>query len=128
MMSDTAEIENLVQEYIRILHEGDVEASKQMFLPSCDLTMPNDDGSITHMTYDQYHDLIASRTSPKDNGYPRYGSMLSIDQSGPRTALVKVDCAVQPRYFVDYLALVKTDEAGWRIAAKVYYVAKTEDQ
>lgn len=44
-----------------------------------------------------------------------------MDQSGPNTALVKLDCAVQPKYFIDYLSLVKTAE-GWKIAAKVYFV------
>ena len=126
-MSDTTAIEALMQDYFRALHEGDIAASKRIFMPTCDLTAPQDDGSVAHMTYEQYHDLVASRTSPKDAGYPPYGSILSIDQSGPRTAMVKVDCAVQPRYFIDYLTLIKTDADGWRIAAKVYYVAKTEE-
>ena len=125
-MSDTTEIEALMQEYFRVLHEGDVEASKRIFMPTCDLSAPGDDGGVAHMTYEQYHDMVAARTSPKERGYQPYGSILSIDQSGPRTASVKVDCAVQPSYFLDYLTLIKTDADGWRIAAKVYYIAKTE--
>lgn len=125
-MSDVTEIEALMQAYFRTLHEGDVEASKRIFMPTCNLTAPQDDGGVLHMTYEQYHELIGSRQSPKDAGYPLYGQVLSIDQAGPRMALAKVDCAVQPRYFIDYLTLVKTEAEGWRIAAKVYYVAKTE--
>ncbi len=125
-MSDLTQIEALLHEYFRVLHEGDIEGSKKIFLPTCDLSAPQDDGGVTHYTYEQYHDLVAARTSPKANGYPRHGVIISIDQSSPRTAFAKVDCAVQPRYFIDYLTLIKVAD-DWKIAAKVFYVAKVEE-
>ena len=124
-MHDFQAIEALMDEYFRILHEGDVEATRAMFLPDCGLFCPQPDGSLTHIAMPDYLKAIAARTAPKDAGYPRYGRVVSIDQSSERTAFVKVECAVQPRYFVDYLTLVKVD-SRWRIAAKVYFVSKTE--
>ena len=48
--------------------------------------------------------------------------IVTIDQSGPATAFAKVECALPPRFFVDYLTLLKTKD-GWRIVAKAF---KTE--
>ena len=122
-MPDLTTIEAMMQDYMENLHDGDVGKIDTLFLPSCDLTCANDDGSITHMTLDQYKELVGGRQSPKAKGYPVYGHVVSIDQSGPNTALVKIDCAVQPKYFIDYLSLVKV-EGQWKIASKVYYVKK----
>ena len=123
-MTDFQEIEELMNEYFRVLHEGDIEATKAMFMPECDLWCPREDG-IGHMTMPQYLEAIASRASPRESGFPRYGRIVSIDVSSDRTAFAKVDCAVQPRFFTDYLTLVKAD-MRWRIAAKVYFVSRVE--
>ncbi|NJO32733.1 MAG: nuclear transport factor 2 family protein [Rhodospirillales bacterium] len=39
--------------------------------------------------------------------------------SGPETACVKVECAIPPRYFTDYLTLLKFKD-GWRIVSKTF--------
>ena len=124
-MRDLQAIEALMDEYFRILHEGDVEGTRGMFLPECGLFSPQPDGSVMHMTLLSYLGAVASRTAPKDAGYPRFGRVVSVDQSSDRTAFVKVECAVQPRYFTDYLTLVKVD-GRWRISSKVYFVSKIE--
>lgn len=125
-MSDIQAIEALLQDYFTTLHTGDLNDIKRLFLPTCDLTNVQDDGTIAHMSYEDYLTAVKNRPSPQSAGYPVYGQILSIDQSGPRTAMAKVDCAVQPRYFIDYLTLAKTPD-GWRIAAKVFYVTKVEE-
>ena len=55
-------------------------------------------------------------------GLPRHDRIVTIDQSGPVSAFAKVECALPPRFFVDYLTLLKTKD-GWRIVAKAF---KTE--
>ncbi len=125
-MSDFKEIEEMMWDYFRILNTGDVAGIEAMFLPQCNLVCAQEDGSATVMMLGQYKDAVGKRTAPKDEGYPVYGRTVSIDQSGPQTAVVKVDCAVQPRYFTDYLTLVK-EKGRWRIAAKVYYVTAVRD-
>jgi len=42
-----------------------------------------------------------------------------IDQSSPTTAFVKLKCAIPPRYFTDYLCLLKID-GKWQVAQKVF--------
>jgi hypothetical protein len=55
----------------------------------------------------------------KSNGLARDDAILIIDQSGPTTAFVKVKCQIPPRYFTDYLNLLKID-GTWRVAQKVF--------
>lgn len=125
-MKDMAAIESLMAEYFQILHEGDTKGIERIFLPTCDLNCPMEDGSLVHMTRDQYVEAVQSRETPKGLGYPKVGTVKLIDQAGPNMALVKVDCAVQPRYFTDYLTLIKQD-GNWKIAAKVYYVTSVKE-
>jgi hypothetical protein len=42
-----------------------------------------------------------------------------VDFSGPETACVKVECAIPPRYFTDYLTLLKFTN-GWRVVSKTF--------
>ncbi|QIE46003.1 nuclear transport factor 2 family protein [Pseudohalocynthiibacter aestuariivivens] len=124
-MSDFAKIEAMMQAYFANLHDGDASKIDDLFLPECDLCCANEDGTYTHMSLSDYKSLVSQRQSPASNGYPVYGHIVSIDQSGPNTAFAKVDCAVQPKYFTDYLSLTKVD-GSWKIAAKVYYVKRIE--
>ncbi len=125
-MTDFEAISALLERYFTFLHEADVDAIDEVFLSECDLICPMADGTLVHMTRDAYAEAVAGRESPKSQGYPRHGVIQMIDQSGPMTALAKVDCAVQPRYFRDYLILVKR-HGDWKIAAKVFCVTKTGD-
>jgi hypothetical protein len=57
--------------------------------------------------------------SAKSKGLPRTDRIVSIDLSGPETAFVKLECSLHPRYFVDYLTLLKLKD-GWRIVSKTF--------
>ena len=37
----------------------------------------------------------------------------------PETAFAKVECAIPPRYFTDYLTLLKFKD-GWRVVSKTF--------
>ena len=45
--------------------------------------------------------------------------IVSIDMAGPETAFVKLECSVHPRYFTDYLSLLKLN-GGLRIVSKTF--------
>ena len=49
--------------------------------------------------------------------------ILSVDITGPNTALVKLNCAIAPRFFTDYLSLIKLD-GRWQVINKTF-VAET---
>lgn len=121
MIPDSEGISNLAEEYFRCLHSGDIKEIRRLFLPECDLCCANEDGTYSHISLEKYVELVKSRPSPKSNEYPIFGRVLMLEQSHENVAVIKVDCAVQPRFFTDFLTLVKVD-GKWRIAAKVYYL------
>ncbi len=68
---------------------------------------------------EQWLKMVRERPKPKDKGLRRDDVILMIDQSGPTTAFVKLKCQIPPRYFTDYLDLLKID-ARWVVAQKVF--------
>jgi hypothetical protein len=75
---------------------------------------------VTDWPREKYFEVIANRPSPASQGLGRFDKILSIHKAGPDTALATVNCAVPPRYFTDYLTLVKTAD-GWRIISKTFH-------
>tara|TARA_Y100001934_G_scaffold282324_1_gene395462 strand:- start:495 stop:923 length:429 start_codon:yes stop_codon:yes gene_type:complete len=75
----------------------------------------------TDMPREVYFDRIRSRESPRAQGLKRHDRIVSIHRAGPDTALATVECAIPPRYFVDYLTLMR-DAEGWRIISKSFHV------
>ena len=77
------------------------------------------DGAVDDVPRATWFDLVKSRPSPKSRGLQRTDRIVSVDFSGPETAFVKVECSIHPRYFTDYLTLLKLKE-GWRVVSKTY--------
>ncbi len=117
-MSDIAAIKALADEYFRSLYEGDVAAIEKLYHPACTLVNVTPDGVAT-MSIPDYLEIVANRQSPKDAGVEPFGTVTGIEISGGATAVLRVDSAVQPRFFDDFLTLVK-EQGQWKIAAKVY--------
>ena len=70
--------------------------------------------------------MVESRKSAKANGSERRDRIVSIDFSGPGTAFAKVECQIPPRYFTDYLTLLKVD-GRWQVISKSFHTV-TKDQ
>jgi hypothetical protein len=68
---------------------------------------------------EQWLERVRSRQSGKSQGLSRHDEILQIDQSGPATAFVKLKCQLPPRFFTDYLLLLKVD-GRWQVAQKVF--------
>jgi hypothetical protein len=121
MASETAAIEATLWTYLDGLYEGDADKIAAAFHPVSHL-YSEADGNVADVPRDQWLDMVRGRAAPKAQGQPRHDRIVTIDQSGPATAFAKVECALPPRFFVDYLTLLKTKD-GWRIVAKAF---KTE--
>jgi len=115
---DRAAIERTIQTYFDGLYEGDTDKLASVFHPTSALTWEQD-GKVSVLPRDQWFDAVRKRPSPKSGGLPRDDAILLIDQSGPTTAFVKVKCQIPPRYFTDYLNLIKVGDR-WTIVQKVY--------
>ena len=117
--NDRAAIEAAVWTYLDGLHEGDAEKLASVFHPVSHLYSADKDGGVADLPRDKWLEMVRSRPSARSQGHVRYDKIVSIDQSGPGTAFVKVECALPPRFFVDYLTMIKTGE-GWRVVAKAF--------
>ena len=116
---DIRAIETVVWTYLDGLYEGDAKKLAEAFHEVSHLYSRGEDGSVVDLPRADWFAAVAKRPAPKDQGHPRTDRIVSIDQSGPEAACVKVECAVPPRYFTDYLLLLKTD-TGWRIVSKSF--------
>jgi hypothetical protein len=118
MSEDTVQIETAVKTYLDGLHEGDAEKLASVFHPTSRLTY-EEGGKLTVLPRDQWLEVVRSRPSPKARGLSRHDEILQIDQASPTMAFVKLRCAIPPRFFTDYLSLLKID-GKWQVAQKVF--------
>lgn len=116
--SETSAITETVQLYLDGLYEGDADKIAKAFHPTSVLTS-EDNGALKPLPRAQWLELVRSRQSAKAQGLPRHDDILQIDQSGPTTAFVKLKCQIPPRFFTDYLLLLKID-GRWQVVQKVF--------
>jgi hypothetical protein len=121
MANETAAIAATVWTYLDGLYEGDADKIAQAFHPVAHLYSESE-GEVADLPREKWLEMVRGRMSPKAQGHPRHDRIVTIDQSGPVTAFAKVECALPPRFFTDYLTLIKTKD-GWRVVAKSF---KTE--
>jgi hypothetical protein len=115
---DRIAIEQTIQTYFDGLYEGDADKLASVFHDASALTYEQD-GKVTVLPLAQWLKAVRERPSPKAKGLPRDDAILLLDQSGPTTAFVKVRCQIPPRFFTDYLSLLKLD-GRWVVAQKVF--------
>lgn len=118
MTDDRIAIEAVVQLYLDGLHEGDADKLAQAFHETSALTWEQD-GAVSVMPRAAWLEAVRGRPSPRSRDLPRSDEILTIDQSSPTTAFVKLRCAIPPRFFTDYLSLLKVD-GRWQVAQKVF--------
>lgn len=116
--NDRQAIEQMAQTYLDGLYEGDADKLASVFHDTSVLTYEQD-GKLVVLPREQWLKMVRERPKPKDKGLPRDDVILMIDQSGPTTAFVKLKCQIPPRYFTDYLNLLKVD-GRWVVAQKVF--------
>ena len=115
---DRSAIEQTIQTYFDGLYEGDADKLASIFHETSALTYEQD-GQLVVLPLAQWLTAVRERASPQAKSLARDDAILLIDQSGPTTALVKVKCQMPPRYFTDYLNLLKVG-GRWLVAQKVF--------
>jgi hypothetical protein len=118
MDDDRNAIEAAAKLYLDGLYEGDAEKLAAVFHPTSALTYETD-GALTVLPRDEWLKAVKARPSPQSQGLGRQDEILTIDQSSPSTAFVKLKCAIPPRFFTDYLSFLKID-GRWQVAQKVF--------
>ncbi|WP_431305510.1 nuclear transport factor 2 family protein [Sediminicoccus sp. BL-A-41-H5] len=112
-------IEAVVQTYLDGLYEGDGAKISAAFHTVAHLYNVVD-GKVVDLPRADWLTMIAGRPSPASRSLAREDRILAIDMAGEDAACVKVNCCIPPRYFTDYLLLLKTAE-GWKIVSKSFH-------
>ena len=120
MSDDLAAIEAVLRTYFDGLHEGDVQKLGGVFHETADLRSVAADGALAVLPRAAWFAAVQSGPSAKSRDLPRHDWIVAIDRSGPLTAFAKVQCAIPPRYFTDYLTLGRLN-AGWTIVGKTFH-------
>jgi hypothetical protein len=114
-----AEITKLLQDYFDGLYDGDIDKFARVFHPDAHL-YGTDGETVTDWPRERYFEIIRGRASAREQGLKRHDAILSIHKAGPNTALATVNCAIPPRYFTDYLTLLRA-KGQWRIISKTFH-------
>jgi hypothetical protein len=120
MQSEIAEVEKTLRVYFDGLYEGNTGKLGEAFHPLAHLYSVASDGTAADMPRADWFRMVEGRPSAKAAGAERRDRIVSIDFSGPGTAFAKVECQLPPRYFTDYLTLLKVD-GRWQVIAKAFH-------
>jgi hypothetical protein len=118
MAGEIEPIEKVVWTYLDGLYEGDAGKIARAFHEGSHLYSMHE-GGVADLPREKWLEMMRGRPSPKSKGLKRTDRVVSIDLSGPETAFVKLECAIPPRYFTDYLTLLKLND-GWRVVSKTF--------
>ena len=117
--SSVAEISAVLKDYLDGLYDGDLDKFERVFHPAAHL-YSTDGAELADLPREDYFEMIRGRSSPREQGLARYDRIVSIHKAGPNTALAIVNCAIPPRYFTDYLTLLRAGD-GWQIVSKTFH-------
>ena len=118
MAGEIEAVEKVVWTSLDGLYEGDTGKLAQAFHEVSHLYSVSD-GGVADLPREKWFEFVKGRASPKSKGLKRTDRIVSVDFSGPETAFVKVECSIHPRYFTDYLTLLKLN-GGWKVVSKTY--------
>jgi hypothetical protein len=119
MPTDLTDLEQVIETYFDGLYAGDTAKLASVFHDVSHLFSVTD-GKLTDLPREQWFELIRSRKSAQSQELSRNDFIVHLDRSSPTTALAKVQCQIPPRYFTDYLTLVKLTD-GWKVVSKTFH-------
>lgn len=117
--ADFAGVTAALHTYFDGLHHSDTGRLAQVFHPQAIYCCATE-GPLLYRTMAEYFPVVEQRPSPASRGQARRDRILSIEFAGPVTAFARVECAIAPRFFTDFLTLVRTD-GRWQIMSKVFH-------
>ncbi|TGS43741.1 MULTISPECIES: nuclear transport factor 2 family protein [unclassified Mesorhizobium] len=113
--SDVAE---MLGQYFDGLYNCDAPLLGHVFHPKAQLATVSE-GNLATVDIPGWLEVVAKRESPASRKEARVDRILSIEFGSQNTASARVQCAIGPKLFTDFLSLVLLAD-GWKIMAKVY--------
>jgi 4-oxalocrotonate tautomerase len=108
-----------LQTYFDGLYECSSKILAKVFHPEAHYYCATE-GKLLHLDMGQYFPIVDQRSSPASKKEQRVDKIISIEFAGPVTAFARVQCAIQPKHFTDFLTLVFI-ENRWQIVSKVFH-------
>lgn len=113
------DVAGTLADYFDGIHESSEAKLRRAFHPGAHVYSVTG-GAITDVDLEQFVARVTGRTSAASQGAPRTDRIVSIDFSGPDSAMAKVELSIPGADFVDFLSLLRVD-GRWRIIAKTYH-------
>ena len=114
-----AEVAQVLKTYFDGLYHSDTSRLAEVFHPQAHYVCAVDGGPL-HLSMEEYFPIVDRRPSPASRNEVRRDRIVAIEFAGPVTAFARVECAVGPKFFTDFLTLIHVDDA-WRIISKVFH-------
>lgn len=118
-MTAFVEITDVLSTYFDGLYHSDTSRLASVFHPMAHYVCVTD-GTFLRHTMDEYFPIVDRRPSPASRNEPRRDRIVSIEFAGPVTAFARVECAIGPKFFTDFLTFVFID-GRWQIVSKVFH-------
>lgn len=118
-MIDIAALSAAIDRYFDLMYDCDVADFDRVFASTAQLHGFRDN-KMSCWSAAQYKEILAGRTSPKDQGAPREHEVLLMDFTSPTQALAKVRVRINDNVFVDYLCYHKINDT-WLVTSKAYH-------
>ena len=113
------EISDVIQTYFDGLYHSDTTLLARAFHPKAQYVSVTE-GDLLYRTMAEYFPVVDARPSPASRGEARRDEIVSIAFAGPRTATVRLHCAIAEKFFTDCLTLIHVD-GRWQIISKVFH-------
>jgi hypothetical protein len=113
------DVADVLSMYFDGLYHSDTKRLRHVFHPRAQYLCATE-GTLTHLTMEEYFPVVDQRPSPASRGETRADSIVSIEFAGPVTAFARVHCAIGSKYFTDLLTLIRID-GRWQIISKVFH-------
>jgi Putative lumazine-binding len=113
------EVADVLSTYFDGLYRSDTKRLRSVFHPRAQYVCAAD-GTLTYLTMEEYFPIVDQRPSPARRGEARSDNIVSMEFAGPVTAFARVNCAIGPKYFTDFLTFIHID-GRWQIISKVFH-------
>lgn len=117
-MNDQHLIEALMARYFEGLYLGDVTLLAEVLHPQA-IYATASGGQLLHLDMASYFQRVKQRPTPASQAHRRTDQIVSVEWAGPVTAMVRAQCSIPGRTFIDLLTLIKVDQR-WQIISKVF--------
>lgn len=124
MTPERVAVEAVLNRYFDGLYYSDADALRGVLHPRAHYVTVTD-GGLTYHTVETYLSVVATRPSPASRDEARADRIVSVDFAGPVTARAHVECCIGPKFFTDFLTLIR-DGGEWRIISKVFHYETQE--